>query len=315
MGLLDFAEGLGDQVKKLFTRREVSTVNLIFNLHQQWTFIFILVGLIFATGNNYLNSKAIVCVGNDQYHNDFCFVHGGTHVAKDLQSSISSSTQCETEATDYKEKKGSRTTSYYIWLPFVLGSIAIITKMPGILWHNFLERDVMDKLVKDMDENGSKAAERFFKVSTRRGGLPLQAAIYNLGFALCEILNFVAILVNGYILHSVLNKEFISYGIGVQNHRNFVPPSETLAELPPSDRVRPINPMCKLFPTEISCNVSMGGITGAPIKDNLLCLLPNNMFYQYYFLILWWWWAALIIVSFFGIVYRLAQICVPQFGR
>ena len=42
---------------------------------------------------------------------------------------------------------------------------------------------------------------------------------------------------------------------------------------------------------------------------------PNNMFYQYYFLILWWWWAALILVSFFGIVYRLVQICVPQFGR
>ena len=73
--------------------------------------------------------------------------------------------------------------------------------------------------------------------------------------------------------------------------------------------------MCHLFPTEVSCTVRTGGIGGNANKDNILCLLPNNVFYQYYFLILWWWWVVLIFISCLGLVYRLIQILVPQFGR
>ena len=138
------------------------------------------------------------------------------------------------------------------------------------------------------------------------------AFIYNFGFAFCEMLNLAVVLISQSILDSLLNSEFASYGLNVQNYRSFVN-DEALRKLP--EAVGPRNPMCHLFPTEVSCSVRTGGITGNANRENILCLLPNNIFYQYYFLILWWWWAALIIVSFFGIVYRLAQICVPQFGR
>merc|ERR1712130_361834 len=72
---------------------------------------------------------------------------------------------------------------------------------------------------------------------------------------------------------------------------------------------------CHVFPTEVSCTVKTGGIGGNANADNILCLLPNNVFYQYYFLILWWWWVVLIFIACLGLVYRLVQILLPQFGR
>jgi len=137
----------------------------------------------------------------------------------------------------------------------------------------------------------------------------MHAFIYNFGFAFCEVLNLVVILVSQSILNSLFNDEFASYGINVQTYNSFVP-NPSLPE-----RTSPLNPMCHLFPTEVSCTVRTGGIGGNANKDNILCLLPNNVFYQYYFLILWWWWVVLIFISCLGLVYRLIQILVPQFGR
>merc|ERR1719341_2942721 len=158
-----------------------------------------------------------------------------------------------------------------------------LTKLPGILWKNVLERGIMKKMVEDMDKDGSKTVHRIHKVV--RGGKTscVQAMIYNY--------------------------EYASYGVNVQTFRSFVP-NEGLPEL-----TSPANPMCHLFPTEVSCSVKTGGVGGNTNKENILCLLPNNVFYQYYFLIVWWWWVALIFITCLALVYRLVQILLPQFGR
>ena len=137
----------------------------------------------------------------------------------------------------------------------------------------------------------------------------MPAIVYNFGFAFCEVLNLVVILVSQSILNSLFNNEYASYGINVQNYNSFVP-NPNLPEL-----TSPANPMCHLFPTEVSCSVKTGGIGGNANKQNILCLLPNNVFYQYYFLIVWWWWVVLIFITCLGLVYRLVQIILPQFGR
>jgi hypothetical protein len=290
--LFGIAENFSDQVKKLFNPSKIQTGNFIFTLHQQWTFVFIIVGLIFASTNNYLNKDAIVCVGeNDKpYQREFCFLHGGGHIPKDLQGTISSKTQCASMGEDKVKKGEDRTTSYYIWLPFILATIAIITKLPGILWKNILERKVMEKLVLDMDQDGKKTAKRFYKVV--KGGASLQSAIYNFGFAACELLNLVAILISQGILNWLFNEEYATYGLDVQTYSSkLLSFEEKSKNLPGLNLTEPRNPMCSLFPTDISCNVHTGSSAGGTNKDNILCLLPNNLFYQYYFLILWWWWS------------------------
>ena len=120
-------KGLTNLVKKLFNSSDVRIGNLVFTLHQQWTFVIVIIGLIFASSNNYLNKEAMVCYGKDatSYTHHFCFLHGSSHVSKILQKEISSSTKCFREGKDEDEGEGGedqekiRTTHYYIWLPFV----------------------------------------------------------------------------------------------------------------------------------------------------------------------------------------------------
>jgi len=308
MVLFDFAEGISNHVKKLFNPSDVQIGNFVFTLQQKWTFVIIIIGLIFSASNNYLNKEAIICHGGSSFHNHYCFLHGSSHIPKKLQAQVSSSTSCIRD--DGKDPEEVRTTHYYIWLPFVLAIIAILTKLPGVLWKNLLERGMMKNLVEDMDEDGSKTAKRFLRVMRRGKTLGTQTRIYNFGFAFCEILNLIVILISLSILNSLFNGEFSSYGINVHTHNSFV----YNPKLP--ERTNPLaDPMCHLFPTEVSCTVKTGGIGGNANKDNTICLLPNNAFYQYYFLILWWWWVGLIFISCFGLVYRLVQILVPQFGR
>ena len=168
MVLFDFAKNITDNVKKLFNPRDIQTDNIVFTLHQKWTFVIVIIGLIFASTNNYLNKDAIICHdGSDgnTYINSFCFLHGSSHIPEHLQKELSSSTSCIREGEGGKDQDKVRTTHYYIWLPFVLAIIAIITKLPWILWKNVLERGMMKKLVADMEHDGSKTAERFLQVS------------------------------------------------------------------------------------------------------------------------------------------------------
>ena len=76
------AAGFSARVKKLFNPSRIKTENFVFILHQQWTFLIVIVGLIFSSSNNYLNKDAIVCADDKDtpYFRDFCFLHGGAHV-------------------------------------------------------------------------------------------------------------------------------------------------------------------------------------------------------------------------------------------
>lgn len=308
-GLFGVADSFGGQVKKLFKPSEVRIGNLVFDLHRQWTFVIIIIGLIFSSSNNYLNKDAMICHGGSSYINNFCFLHGSSHIPRALQAELSSSTSCISKDEGGEDQDKVRTTHYYIWLPFVLAIIAIMTKLPWILWKNVLERGLMKKLVADMDQDGSKTAKRFLKVVMRGRTNSVPAIVYNFGFFFCEVLNLVVILVSQSILNSLFNDEYASYGVNVQSYNSFVP-NPNLPEQP-----SPANPMCHLFPTEVSCTVKTGGIGGNANKENILCLLPNNVFYQYYFLLLWWWWVVLIFITCLGIVYRIVQILLPQFDR
>jgi len=104
-------------------------------------------------------------------------------------------------------------------------------------------------------------------------------------------------------LNALLDGQYMTYGHAVQE---FYANTE-------EDRksLKMVNPMCNVFPTEVSCDVASGGISGSADVRNKLCILSNNLFNQYYFLILWIWWVFLLLVSLLGLLNRMLQLCVP----
>jgi len=284
-------DNVAARLKSLFKRDDVHHDNLLFKLHHQVNFFVLLVGVLFIFGENYLNGKAIVCRGGDDYSNQFCWLHGTGHVHQDLAKDVPG--LC---AMDLAEEN-DRHTSYYLWLPFLLAICMGLVKLPRAVWKNLCERGVMKNMVGDDKEDGEKIARRFEKSKKRSGQ-------YLVLFAFCEFLNCVLLIVCFLIMDSLLNGDFWSYGADVRNYYSS------------AAKESEANPMCNLFPTEVACNYCTGAIGGGcGDKASHLCILSNNLFNQYFFLVLWFWWILLLVISVLGLTYRLAQIFINSFSK
>eukprot|EP00092_Neocalanus_flemingeri_P034434 GFUD01037443.1.p1 GENE.GFUD01037443.1~~GFUD01037443.1.p1 ORF type:complete len:364 (+),score=108.25 GFUD01037443.1:52-1143(+) len=292
----------GLELKKLFRRDEVHLDNWLFKLHHQVNFFVILVGVLFIFGENYLNGKAIVCLGGDDYANQYCWLHGTGHLNKHIAKDITG--LCAMDQEDTKDK--DREMHYYLWLPFVLGVCMGLVKIPRVVWKTLCERGIMASLVGDEGRVGEKIAARFNKLKKR-------SVWYHVCFAACELLNIVMLIVCFCIMNSLLNGKFWSYGADVNNYYST---KLTQEELKANSGLEKANPMCNLFPTEVACNLCTGSIGGGcNDKSSFLCILSNNLFNQYFFLILWFWWVFLLFISILGLIYRAAQMSIPSFSK
>jgi len=99
----------------------------------------------------------------------------------------------------------------------------------------------MKSLVGDGNKMGEKIANRFKKLRKRSATVS-----YHVCFAVCELLNIVMLIICFYILDSLLNGKFWSYGIAVNNYYGTKPSS---TELTSNSGLTKPNPMCNLFPT------------------------------------------------------------------
>jgi len=151
--------------------------------------------------------------------------------------------------------------------------------------------------------------------SKRKTRFP-KVKLYHLGFAFCELLNIAFLLISFFVLDSLLNGDFFSYGSRFNDWSvNKAEYEANLSMNLTTKAERPINPMCALFPTEVACEVCTGAVSGGCDTSNIICILSNNLFNQYYFLILWFWWVFLLGLSCLGLVYRMAQLTVGGLGR
>eukprot|EP00092_Neocalanus_flemingeri_P034432 GFUD01037441.1.p1 GENE.GFUD01037441.1~~GFUD01037441.1.p1 ORF type:complete len:362 (+),score=67.14 GFUD01037441.1:187-1272(+) len=287
----------GLQLKKLFRRDEVHHDNWLFKLHHQVNFFVILVGFLFIFGENYLNGKAIVCVTEQAYANQYCWLHGTGHLNENFRKDYA---KCSMNNEDDRE------THYYLWLPSILLVCMGLVKIPRVVWKTLCERGIMASLVGDGAQTGEKIATRFKKLKKRSVG-------YHIYFAVCELLNIAMLLICFQILDSLLNGQFWSYGADVSTYYRTKLPQKELEE---NSDLGEANPMCSLFPTDVACNYCTGSIGGGcNDKQSVLCILSNNLFNQYFFLILWFWWVFLLFISIIGVLYRAAQMSIPSFSK
>jgi len=268
------------------------TENKVFTLHHRINFFVIMIGVACLFAGNYLVKDPITCLGGGDYAKAYCWLHGARQLPDHLSQAVS---YCVGE-----QKEGNKPlSSYYIWLPYVLLICAVIVKAPRFIWKTIGERGMIESVVelrKDekMKATPEKMAGRFKKIQGSN-----RSRHFCLSFLFCEILNFLSVILLFIILDSLLDGEFWGYGAKVIKYWQ--------------SEEKGASPMCTAFPTEVSCDVSIGGASGGIDNKNTICILSNNMFNQYYFLILWVWWCFLLVISGFYILYDLMKFTVPAF--
>jgi len=130
---------------------------------------------------------------------------------------------------------------------------------------------------------------------------------YQRNFMMLETLNIFTLIASALVTHWILNFKFLNYGPQVIDYLSSYGSYYSKGR-------RLHDPMCELFPTEVSCSINLGSPTGSLDSSNFLCILQNNIFNQKYFFVLWIWWTVVLMLSIIGVIYRIARVTLFSFS-
>lgn len=317
-----------NRILQFFKREGLVIDSPLFRLHHQMSTVILMIGFIFISVENYLDTKAILCHTGAQfsaYAKSYCWIHGTAYVRSSLQGQA---TGCYVDQSRMTSEEDAPVTAYYLWLPYLLSLLFALAKLPHSMWKKFFESNLIGHILGGQNQNQNQSEHQNwggFGPQSQMGGQgknkkrfksrPFEIAQnfvefrskynhYHKKFALWEAMNIVTVLLSMQVTHWILNYKFWSYGWQVIDYIGSY-----------GQRANQHDPMCELFPTEVACNINIGSTTGAMDRTNFLCILGNNLFNQKFFFVLWLWWVGLLLISGLGLFYRWARIVVPSFSR
>jgi len=126
-----------------------------------------------------------------------------------------------------------------------------------------------------------------------------QHRMYAASFFACEMLNFINVIGQIFLLDTFLGGEFTTYGANVIQE----------SEIDPEERT---DPMSRIFPKVTKCTFKMYGPSGTLQIYDAMCVLPVNIINEKIFIFLWFWLIILSVLSGIAVLSRLANVISPK---
>ena len=201
--------------------------NFIFKLFYKGSFILFLLGSTLGSLYQHI-VKPIKCAFKDidsDLATDYCWIHGTSYIDKKLQGHFKcivdmDGIDSEDDAPDITYYQVSVLhfelypftipilLSYFQWVSIVLLIQAVSFLIPNKIWH-VLEGGLMEEFSKK--ETVEKYVQHFRSILHRN-------TCYFVLYGLCEVLNYVVLLLNFYVTNLFLNGKFYFYGLDVINY-------------------------------------------------------------------------------------------------
>ncbi|XP_013789987.1 innexin inx2-like [Limulus polyphemus] len=274
-------------------------------LHYKATVLILTAFSLLVTSTQYFGDP-IDCMSTDNIPQNlldtFCWIH----TTFTLPSAMNLKVGVEVAAPGVKKTElGDKKTyhSYYQWVCFVLFLQAGMFYLPRYLW-KIWEGSLVKKLVSTLNspvlsfEAKSEAVSlvvEYLKTHLNNHGR------YMGYFVITEIMYFVNVIGQMYLIDKFLGGEFTTYGTDVIQ----------FAKTEQRDRV---DPMVRIFPRMTKCTFNQFGSSGDVKEHDVLCMLPLNIINEKIYIFLWFWLVMLCVVSGVKMVYRLVTL-VWQNGR
>jgi len=118
-------------------------------------------------------------------------------------------------------------------------------------------------------------------------------------YSISEVMNFLNVLLQMYIMDRFLGGEFSSYGWKVIQFTEW-------------DWSVRYDPMIKVFPRLTKCTFHRYGSSGDVQRHDAMCILPINIINEKIYVFLWFWFYFLAVASIIAIIYRALTIVVPR---
>jgi len=208
---------------------------------------------------------------------------------------------------------------YYQWVPVVLFFQAWSFYLTHVLWRVFdgqrvktiCELEVAPTFKITMKEKGFVPEDETDKKQHQKA--INKAAVYFVGhisynraysvvFILCEILNFVMVLLNFWFTNYYLSNAFHNYGPRALGFLNGDPDSED-------------NPMNEVFPKVAKCDFHKYGPSGNIVRYDIMCVLALNIINEKIYFFLWFWFVILSIIGGLQLVFRAMLLFIPRLRR
>lgn len=122
---------------------------------------------------------------------------------------------------------------------------------------------------------------------------------YAARYYFCEVLSFVNVVAQMFLLDTFFEGEFMRYGLNV-------------LEFTQLDQDNRIDPMIRIFPRVTKCKFYKYGPSANIETIDALCLLPLNIINEKIYIFLWFWFVSLAILTFIMLLFGLVIIASPS---
>jgi len=245
---------------------------------------------------------------NSDLAQDFCWIHGTSYIPPQYQPHM----KCIVELEGIESVDDAPDTSYYQWVTFIMAIHAGVFYAPYFVW-SILENGLMSSFGTD-----GKSPVMVYEDMKYDDGVVMEAVVerfvkyfksifhhnnwYFTYFVFCEFLNFFLLILQFWVIDNFLNNKFRWFGWEVVEYYSWSFRDRQNRDL----MLR--NPLCAVFPTEVSCNIPNVGAAGNEQAHNGLCVLTQNIINEKMYLVLWFWFMLLFIVSTIYVFYRIGTI-------
>lgn len=122
---------------------------------------------------------------------------------------------------------------------------------------------------------------------------------YAARYYFCEILSFINVVAQMFLLDAFFEGEFLRYGLNVMDYFQV-------------DQEQRLDPMTKIFPRVTKCKFYKYGPSANIETIDALCLLPLNIINEKIYIFLWFWFVFLAILTFLMLMFGLIIIACPS---
>uniref|UniRef100_T1GB50 Innexin n=1 Tax=Megaselia scalaris TaxID=36166 RepID=T1GB50_MEGSC len=285
MAVLGLASVVSSFIKIRYLVDKAVIDNLVFRCHYRVTSAILFLCCVVVTANN-LIGEPISCIndGSIPMHviNTFCWITYTYSIPGLLNKNVGTEVAAPGAGNDYGQEK--RYHSYYQWVPFVLFLQGIMFYIPHWIWKNW--------------ENGKVRIVTEAKSSSIFVGSFKTHNGYSFGYFFCELLNFLNVILNMFMVDKFLGGTFLKYGTEVIKFSNMQQENRT-------------DPMIEIFPRLTKCTFHKYGPGGSLQNHDTLCLLALNILNEKIYVFLWFWFYVLMGLSACTIIYSGIVIMLP----
>lgn len=303
------------ELASYFKLDEIDIDNWTFKLFYKASFIICMTGTTVSIASQYFGDP-ISCDFqgiNQDLAQDYCWIHGSSYIPQAYQRHFGCTVdQVDQDGNILESEDKAPDTAYYQWVTFVFAIQAAVFFFPYKIW-SALEGGLLAAFGTDaktpimISEDAQYDDGVVMEAVTEKFVKYFKSIFHHNSwyfgyFVACEILNFVLLGFQFLLTDKFLNYKFRWYGYDTMVYYSY-----TLEERRnPGMDLR--NPMCAVFPTEVSCTIPNVGAAGKEQYHNGLCVLTQNVINEKLYLGLWFWYAILFPTCIIFFFYRLITI-------